>query len=321
MSARAVLKRLAQSLIVVAIVTTISFFMIRLAAGDPFGYSSPLITEAVRAHWRHQFGYDRPLLEQYVRYIASVAQGQLGYSFTLHQSVADALKAALPRTLLLTGTALTLSFVLGVIVGVAQAARRGGWFDRVSSATLLFFYSLPDFWGALMILLLFAYWIPILPAGNIVDPVMHDFLPPLQAFWDRIRHMVLPVGSLTILTTASIARYQRTAMLEVLPSDYIRTARAKGVSERRIVWRHAFRNALTPMVTLAGLFLPALLGGAVFVEKIFAWPGMGLAATNAIAGRDYDLVTAIVIVGSLLVVIGNLLADLLHAAIDPRVRG
>jgi peptide/nickel transport system permease protein len=131
---------------------------------------------------------------------------------------------------------------------------------------------------------------------------------------------VLPVGALTLLTTASIARYQRAAMLEVLPADFIRTARAKGASERAIIWRHALRMALTPMVTLAGLFLPALLGGALFVEKVFNWPGMGLTAANAITSRDYDLVTATVIVGSVLVVIGNLLADLLHMAIDPRIR-
>jgi peptide/nickel transport system permease protein len=212
-----------------------------------------------------------------------------------------------------------LSFAIGMVVGVAQAARRGSWFDRIASATLTTFYSLPDFWGALMILLLFSSWIPLFPAGNMVD-AMHDYMGPAQAFVDRLRHLVLPVGALTLLTTASIARYQRAAMLEVLPSDFIRTARAKGVPEHLILWRHALRMALTPMVTLAGLLLPALLGGALFVEKVFSWPGMGLTAANAISARDYDLVTATVIVGSLLVVVGNLFADLLHLAIDPRIR-
>jgi peptide/nickel transport system permease protein len=185
---------------------------------------------------------------------------------------------------------------------------------------LMFFYSLPDFWAALMILLAFAYWWPVLPAGNMVDPALHDYMGGWDAFLDRIRHLVLPVTSLTLLTMAGITRYQRAAMLETLPLDFIRTARAKGLSERQIVWRHALRAALAPMITLLGLSLPVLLGGALFIEKVFAWPGMGLLAANAINARDYDLVTATVITGSVMVIVGNLLADLLHLAIDPRVR-
>jgi peptide/nickel transport system permease protein len=317
---RQIVARLAQSLIVVLIVTTISFFVIRLAPGDPFAYGAPNIKPAIRQQWREQFGYNKPILEQYVRYVASVAHGRLGYSFSLHQDVLGVLKETLPRTLLLTGLALGLAFAIGIFVGVAQAARRGTWFDRIASATLLTFYSLPDFWGALMILLLFSAWIPLFPAGNMVD-TLHDYMSSSQQIADRLKHLVLPVAALTLLTTASIARYQRAAMLEVLPADFIRTARAKGLTEREILWRHALRMALTPMVTLAGLFLPALLGGALFVEKVFNWPGMGLVATGAITSHDYDLVTATVIVGSVLVVIGNLLADLLHLAIDPRIRG
>lgn len=317
---RALAARLGQSLIVVIIVTTISFFVIRSAPGDPFSYASSTITPAVRQHWRDQFGYNRPLPVQFMRYVISVAHGELGYSFQRHEPVAAALATAVPRTLLLTSISLALSVAAGVVVGVFQATRRDGWFDRVSSAVLMFFYSLPDFWGALMILLLFAYWWPILPAGNIVDPVLHDYMGGWDAFVDRMRHLALPVLSFTLLTMAGISRYQRAAMLETLPLDFIRTARAKGVSERQIVWRHALRTALTPMVALLGLMLPALLGGALFIEKVFAWPGMGLLAAGAIAARDYDLVTATVIVGSVMVVVGNLLADLLHLALDPRVR-
>ncbi len=317
---RRIAARLGQSLIVVVLVTTISFFVIRTAPGDPFSYESERVTPAIRAQWRHQFGYDRPLLEQYARYVSSIARGELGYSVGRHESVAQALAETLPRTLLLTSVSLVLSFFLGMAVGVLQAARRGRAFDRISSGVLVFFYSLPDFWGALMILLLFAYWLPIFPAGGMIDPVMHDYLGAWGAFTDRLKHLVLPAGTLTLLTMAAIARYQRSAMLEILPSDFIRTARAKGVPERTILWHHALRTALTPMITLAGLFIPALLGGALFIEKVFAWPGMGLMAANAIAGRDYDLVTATVIVGSVLVVIGNLVADLAQMALDPRVR-
>ena len=317
---RLLVARLGQSLIVVFIVTTISFFVIRAAPGDPFSYDSALITPAVREHWRAQFGYDRPLLEQFARYVASAAHGQFGYSFQMREPVSAALAQAVPRTLLLTSVSLGLSFVLGLAVGVVQAVRRDGWFDRISSGVLVFFYSLPDFWGALMILLVFAYWWPILPAGNIVDPVLHDYMSGWAAVVDRLRHLILPAASLTLLTTAGISRYQRAAMLEILPSDFIRTARAKGLPERQIIWRHALRTALTPMITLLGLLLPALLGGALFIEKVFSWPGMGLLAANAISARDYDLVTATVVVGSVMVVVGNVVADLLHVALDPRIR-
>lgn len=317
---RHLVARLWQSLIVVVLVTTISFVIVRLAPGDPFSYASTTITPAVRAHWREQFGYNRPLPEQFVRYVTSVLHGQLGYSFQMHESVADALRQAVPRTLLLGGVSLFFSFLLGIGVGVVQAMRRGSWFDRLSSGSLLILYSLPDFWGALVILLIFGYWWPVLPAGNIVTPVMHDYMPGWAAFVDRITHLILPVSALTLLTTAGIARYQRAAMLEVLPSDYIRTARAKGLTERQVIWKHALRTALTPMVILLGLALPGVLGGTLFIETVFSWPGMGLLAAHAIKSSDYDLVTATVVVGSVIVVIGNLLADLLHMAIDPRVR-
>lgn len=309
-----------QSLIVVFIVTTISFIIIRAAPGDPFSYETANLTPAIRAQWRAQRGYDQPLAVQYARYLGSVARGRFGYSVKWHESVSAVLASHIPRTLLLTGLALGLSLVLGILIGAMQAVRHGGWFDRVSSAVLLVFYSFPDFWGALLFLYVFAVWWQLLPAGGIVEPVAHDYMGIWAAGVDRLRHLVLPVASLTLLIMAGITRFQRAALLDVLPADYIRTARAKGVSERAIVWRHALRNALTPMVTLLGIMFPALLGGAVFVETVFQWPGMGYVATTAIGARDYDVVTAVVVVGSIMVVVGNLAADLLHAALDPRVR-
>lgn len=312
--------RVAQSLIVVAVVTTISFFLVRLAPGDPFAYANRPVSPEVRAYWRHQFGYDRPLPVQFVRYVASVAHGQLGYSHSLHEPVSTAVAQALPRSLLLMSLALAASLALGILVGILQAVRRGGWFDRVSNAVLLAFFSVPDFWLALIALLVFAYWVPVLPAGGIVDPVMHDYLGFWGALGDRLRHLVLPTATLVLLSAAAIARYQRAAVLEVLPLDFVRTARAKGVDERRVLTRHVLRNALLPVVTLVGLMLPTLVGGALFVEKVFAWPGMGLLVANAIGARDYDVVTAGVIIGGVMVAVGNLLADLLYALVDPRLR-
>jgi peptide/nickel transport system permease protein len=273
----------------------------------------------VRAEWRARFGYDQPLIVQYGRYLWSVAHGHLGYSTLKNESVAAALAEALPRTLALAGLGLLLSFIIGVVVGTVQAARRGGWFDRITSYVLLVLYSIPDFWGALIILLVFAYWWQVFPAGGIVD-AMHDYMRPGRAFADRLDHLVLPLASIVLLTTGAISRFQRGALLEVLPADYVRTARAKGVPETEVIWKHALRTALAPMIVLLGIMLPAMLGGTLFVEQVFSWPGIGLLATRAIGSRDYDLVTATVIVGAVLVVVGNIIADALHVALDPRVR-
>jgi peptide/nickel transport system permease protein len=311
--------RLGQSIVVVFIVATITFFVIRSAPGDPFSYDSPRITPEIRAQWRAQSGYDKPLVVQYGRYLWNVAHGQLGYSTLRGETVAAAVAEALPRTLALGGLGLVISLIAGVIVGTMQAAARGRWFDRAASFVLLVLYSLPDFWGALIVLLIFAYWWPVFPAGGMVD-AMHDYMGAWPATVDRLAHLVLPLGSVVILTLAGITRFQRGAVLETLPADYVRTARAKGVSESRVVWRHVLRTALAPVIVLLGVMLPAMLGGTLFVEKVFSWPGIGLLAAHAIDNRDYDLVTAIVVVGAILVVIGNLIADALHVALDPRVR-
>ncbi len=263
---RQIAARLGQSLIVVFLVTTISFFVIRLAPGDPFSYEDSRVSTAVRDQWRAYYGFDRPLPEQYVRYLSSIAHGRLGFSTGLRRPVTEVIADALPRTLLLAGLSLVLAFTIGVFIGVMQAARRGSLFDRVSSTVLLVFYSLPDFWGAMMILLMFAYWWRVFPAGLMVDS-MHDYMTPWAAFVDRVKHLVLPVGALTVLTTASIARYQRTAMLEVLPSDFIRTARAKGLSNGVVLYKHALRNGVLPVVTMLGLQFGNVLAGAILTGR------------------------------------------------------
>jgi peptide/nickel transport system permease protein len=314
--------RLLQAASVVFLVTTLAFLLVHLAPGDPLGaaLADSRVTPAIRAQWRAEFGLDRPVGEQYLRWVANVPRGELGYSLSKGRPVRDVLAEALPRTLLLVGLALAFSFVLGIAVGVLQAERAGGARDRWLGRGLLLLYSLPDFWFALVVLLLFAYRIPILPAGGIVDPVLHDYLSFGGRLLDRVRHLVLPVLTLTLLTTAVIARYQRSALLAVMPSDWMRTALAKGLSWRAAVRRHALRNSLLSTITLVGLSLPAMAAGAVFVEKVFTWPGMGLVTVHAIGARDYPLITASVLVISIVVVVGALLADLAVAAADPRVR-
>jgi peptide/nickel transport system permease protein len=313
--------RLLQSLIVVLLVTTISFFLIRLAPGDPFSFGGEFgMSGALRDQLREQYGYNRPVVEQFGLFIRNVASGHLGYSYSMHRYVGDVLSDALPRTLLLMGAAIVLSFAVGILVGAVQAVRRGSWLDRATSGLLLLFYSIPDFWLALMALLAFAYWLPLFPAGGMIDQVMHDYMSLGGRVRDILSHLVLPAATLALLSAAGIARFQRAALLEVLPQDFVRTARAKGLGEHTVVFKHALRNALLPIITLLGLSLPALVGGAFFVEKVFSWPGMGYVAANAIAARDYDLVTGTVILGGIVVALGSFLADLLYAAADPRLR-
>jgi peptide/nickel transport system permease protein len=314
--------RLAQAAIVVFLVTTVTFVLIHLAPGDPIAtaLNRPGVTEAVRKQYREDFGLDRPLGEQYVRWLSNAARGDLGWSISFRRPVRDVIADALPRTLLLVGLAIMFSFALGIIVAVLQTERPGGRRDTWLGRILLLLYSVPDFWLALVVLLIFAYRLPLFPSSGIVDPLMYDYKSFSGRLLDRLWHLVLPVTTLTLLATAAISRHQRSALMEVMPSDWMRTAIAKGVSQRQAVRRHALRNALLPSITLAGLYLPALAAGALFVEKVFSWPGMGLLAANAIAARDYLLITAAVLVTSVAVALGALLADVAAAAADPRIR-
>lgn len=314
--------RLIQALGVIVFVTTLTFVVVHLAPGDPFASAlqGPNITEAVRNQWRAAYGLDRPIGEQYVRWVSNVARGRLGYSFSHHRPVRDVFRDAMPRTFVLAGLALLLSFAIGITVGVLQAERPGGLRDRWLGRVLLLLYSVPDFWMALLVLIFFAYRLRLFPPGGMTDPVTYDYLTTSQQAVDRLKHLVLPVATLALLSSAGIARFQRGALLAVLPSDWMRTALAKGLSWRTAVRRHAFRNALLPTITLFGLSLPVFASGAIFVERVFSWPGMGLVTVNAIAARDYPLVTAGVLLMSVIVVIGALLSDLAVAAADPRIR-
>ena len=320
---RYIAQRLVQAAVIVAIVATITFALIHLAPGDPFSAAmdNPNMSEAVRQTLRAQYGFDRPLPEQFVKYVNALAHGELGWSFSHERSVREVLETALPNTLLLMVVALVGSFALGIVIALVQVGRRGSLTDHALSGVSLLFISMPDFWLAILTLLTFAYWIPLFPVGGTVDPVLHEYLGFGGRLVDRLKHLALPALTLTALASAAVARYQRAALLDVLPADYIRTARLKGLTEREILRRHALRNALLPIITMIGLSFPALLTGTFFIEKIFAWQGMGYAVVNAIGTRDYPLVMGGVIIGSVMVTLGSLLADLLYALADPRLRG
>ena len=309
-------RRLAHGAVVLFIAASLSFLLVHIAPGDPFSSTldnAPVDPTVVAAR-RHAYGLDRPLSEQYVRFLRQLAVGELGPSVARGRPAAEALAEVVPRTLVLMGTALVFSFGIGVGLGAWQATRAGSRSDRVASTLSLVIASLPEFWLGLVLLVLLADRLRLFPASGMFELGMPDTLT------SRLHHLALPALTLTLLGSASIARYQRAAVLDVLPQDFIRTARAKGVRERQVLWRHALRNALVPTVVLAGLSLPTLLGGAVFVERIFSWPGMGDLAASAFNSRDYPVVIGATMIGAVLVVLGGILTDVLHAAVDPRVR-
>jgi peptide/nickel transport system permease protein len=317
-----VLRRLAQGLAIMFGVTTLTFALVHAVPGEPFAavLGEARMTPEIKEAWRAHYGLDRPLPVQFAVYVRNVARGDLGSSFVYQRSVAEVLRDYVPNTLLLMSVALVLSFAGGIGLGALQASRPGGWFDRLTNRVSLVIAALPDFWLATAVVFVFALHWRLAPPGGMTDVALHSMYTPIGRVMDTVRHLVLPAGTLALAMGAVVARYQRDALLEVLPHDYVRTARAKGVSERRVLYRHALRNAFLPTITLFGLALPALIGGAVFVETVFAWPGMGLLAVNAVTSFDYPLVLATTMLASAMVIVGGLVADLLYAVADPRLR-
>lgn len=314
------LRRSLQSLVLVFIVLTLTFFLLHLAPGDPLArYYDPEISPETIEMIKHRLGLDRPLLEQYLRWMSSFVRGDFGVSLRYNRPVGALLAEAIPNTLRLTIAALLLHIALGVFLGVLSAAKRYSLFDRVNTVAALFVYSIPSFWLALMLILLFSLKLGILPSSH-MRTIGGEGLGGFSLFLDQLKHLVMPAFVLAAASAASTARYMRGSMLDVLREDYIRTARAKGVPELWVFLKHALRNAALPVVTIIGLSLPLLLGGAVVTEKIFSWPGMGGLAVDSIYARDYPVVLAVNFVVAVMVIAGNFLADIAYAVIDPRIK-
>ena len=307
---------------IVLLVASLTFVLLHLAPGDPLAGSGQTtrIPREVVEQLRRNFGLDRPLPEQYVRYLANLARGDLGYSFREHRPAWDAIRDRMPNTLLLAAAGLTVMFVVGIAVGVFQGVRVGSALDDAISVVTLTVYSTPVFWLGLMLLLVFAEALRWLRAGGATDAATHASLSTVGRLGDRLAHLVLPAVTLGFAGAAVVARYQRAAMLDVLRQDFVRTARAKGLPPRAVLLRHTLRNALLPTVTLFGLAFPLLLSGAVLVETVFAWPGMGKLTIDAIAARDYAVVTGTAVIAAAMVATGNVLADVLYHVLDPRTR-
>jgi peptide/nickel transport system permease protein len=291
-----------------------------MAPGDPFSYEDPSVSPAVRAQWRAVFGYDRPATEQFIRYVASVAQGDFGFSVINHRPVREIILQAAPRTLSLALVSLTFATIIGVGLGVIAAARQRALPDRVISTLSVVVYSVPEFWLALIIQMTLGFGLGLFPISGFNDPMIADYGSAGEVFVDRLRHMVMPTLALTLLLAVVLARFQRAAMIDVLPSDFLRTARAKGAPEHQVLVRHALRNALTPTITMLGLLVPTVLGGIFFIEYVFDWKGLGWVAVMAVETRDYDLATASVVISGVLVALGSLAADVATALSDPRIR-
>ena len=310
-------RRLVASVAIIFAVVTFIFMLIHLAPGRP---CSENLDPRVCDQLARQFGLDKPIAVQYWRYLVELAHGNLGMSFSLRRPVWDALVETVPFTLQLAGAALLVDFLLGLSLGIYQAFRVNRFPDIALGNATLFIYSLPTFWLAPILLLIFGEKLRWFPVGGSSDPIFCPTVDSLYCVADRLWHLVLPAATLGFVGAAGTARFQRAAMLEVASQDYVRTARAKGVPERQIVLRHQLRNALLSFITRFGLAFPFLLTGAVLVETIFAWPGMGRLAFDAILTRDYPLVTASALIASTVVVAGNLLADILLGIADPRLR-
>ena len=311
-----VVRRLAWGVFIVFGVVTITFVAVEAVPGNPFsGLQSPKMTEEAIARHKEARGYGpgRTAWDRYGEYMERLARLDLGRSLAQNRSVGAMLADAIPNTLKLTVAALLLDLVLGVLLGVVSALRQHSKVDHALTGLSLFLYSMPGFWLSLMLALVFAVKLGWLPRYGIHDPEETGLL-------DYLRHLILPCVALGVAAAAATARFQRSALLEVIRQDYIRTARAKGLSEGKVIWKHAMRNALLPTITLLGLYLPFLFSGAIITETIFGWPGMGQMTIKAIADRDVEVVTAVTIVGTTMVLIGSLLADILYAVVDPRVR-
>jgi len=300
-------------------VVTLMFALLRLAPGDPaLLLVGPSATAEQVAAQRHALDLDRPVAVQYAAWLGRFARGDWGTSIATGRPVRTTLAQAWPATVRLVGLSLVLSYLLGIAVGVVQAVR-GGKLDAALSVASVTLFALPGYWLGLMLVMLFTYRLRLLPAFGAAG-LDADFLPAPARLADQLRHLALPLATLTLVGVGGTARFVRGAMLDVADAPYVTVARSKGLTPVRVTLRHVLRNALIPVLTLLGLSLPTLFSGAVFIEAIFAWPGVGRVLVEAVQARDYPVVMAATAVSATLVVLGNLLADGLVRWADPRLR-
>jgi peptide/nickel transport system permease protein len=318
-----VLRRLLQAAATFAVAVLLLFVLMRITPGDPLARLTEdrATSEQEVLRLRARYGLDQPIPTQLRAFLGGLTRGDLGVSIEHYpEPVARLLASRLPATLLLGGTALLLTFTIGAWLGVRQAVWRGSRFDRWVTRGALAAYATPSFWLGLMLVTFVSIRWHLLPAAQMTDPLLPPDTGPLARGLDVLRHLILPALTLSVTSIALPMRHQRAAMLATFRLDFVTAARARGLTERRVLWRHAWRATLVPLLTLLGLWLPILVSGSVFVEAVFNWPGLGSLAYQAIAARDYPVLLGTAMLVSAAVVLAGLLADLGYALADPRVR-
>jgi peptide/nickel transport system permease protein len=303
-----------QSLLVLAIMSFVIYALIGLMPGDPIDLmisADPRMTAADAARLRALYGLDLPLTERYWNWLTAALSGDLGYSRLFGKPVLQTLLPALKNSLVLLGSAFLLAVAIAIPLGTLAASRPRSAIDYGINLFAFAGISIPSFWLALMLIIVFAVLLGWLPAGGIA--------PPGAGFLEHLRHMLLPALTLTIVSVGSYSRYTRSSMMEVLRQDYIRTARAKGASQGRVVWKHGLRNAMIPVVTILALDFGFLFSGALITETIYAWPGMGKLIFDAVMGNDFNLALVALLFATGVTLAGNLLADICYAWLDPRI--
>jgi len=318
-----VLRRLAYLVPTLFGITIVTFLVVNMAPGDPVklinqGVMDSRVSPESYQAMLHLYGLDRPLQERYVIWIRRLMTFDFGDSFIDHRPVIDKIASRLPATLVLNFTSLVIALLLSFPMGLYSAVRQNSRFDKIGGAALYMLYSLPEFWVALLLIMLFGGKLHVLPIQGMESIGAHH-LPFGPRVVDLARHMVLPVVCLTYGSLAFLSRFVRGSTLEIFRQDYVRTARAKGLEERKIIFRHVFKNTLIPVVTLLGLLLPTMFSGSVILEYIFGWPGIGQLFLNSVLARDYPVVLALSFITATLVLFSTLLADLIYAWADPRV--
>ena len=303
-------------------VVAFNFVLFRVLPGDPirlFARSGRLTPEVVE-ELRSVFGLDQPLWKQFVIYLNGLLHGDLGFSYTYRRPVSEILGERLVNTLVLLSFATVLVVVLGIAFGVWSAARRGSKFDSSTVITSLVLWSMPTFWTGMLLLFAFGVWFQWLPTTGISTPLA-EYSNPLGPALDVGRHLILPTITLALVDIGQFVLITRSSLVDVLTEDFVTTAKAKGMSKRRVVWGHAVRNAMLPVVTATALYVGLVVGGAIQVETVFSWPGMGELTYQAVLRRDYPVLEACFLLFAFTVIVANFLADLLYRVLDPRVRG
>jgi peptide/nickel transport system permease protein len=316
-----IFRRLLQAIPMLLVISLLTFLIVEIAPGDaaqmyidPDRGADPAYIQQVREN----LGLDQPVYVRYAAWLGQTLRGDLGFSFRSRRAVALEVGDRLPNTLLLGGAALFLSFILAVPIGAISALKRHSFLDYAVTTLSLIGISVPIFWVALLLIQIFAIQFDIFPASGMRN--VREQYTGWQSTLDVLHHMILPTIVLALAQIASLSRYQRSAMLDVLGQDYIRTARGKGLAERRVLILHAFRNALIPMITLLGISIPSIVTGAFITETIFSWPGIGRLGVDAVSGRDYPVIMAVTMLSAILILVGSLIADIAYVWADPRIR-